>query len=632
MLFVASLLLCCKAKSTGRFNDEYIDSLIESANSIIKHKDQIDNIDSLYVIAEILDTSKREDIRAYAFKYKGIYYIFNEQSSDAIICNDIALRLFERYHNYYEMANVLSNQGVLYLNNDMLGEAIDYFFQAEMIREEYLNSKDLETVYLNLGEIYIKLQNYEFAYDYLKKSLYHSRNNSNNMFEISSLIHLIPIANALGLYDKALEYAKSGEALAIEMNNPYYLGTIYSNLSKVYFENRDYSNSIKYINDALNLSINLQTHDENINIYNNLAHAYIMKKDYESAKQYVDKSLELALKHDIDLATITNLNVITDFYIGIKNYELATYYSRMALESFMQNYQKEIHNQIAEAQLKHETERKDNEIKSLKQLSEIDKFKANQQRMLLAIALMLLISVSVIMLFVYRAYVYRKKVGDISTREREWSDELLHNILPDNVVDELKITGQFVPEVYKNCAVLFADIVNFTMICETLDPKIMIDELNDIFTSFDIILEKYNCERVKTSGDCYIGVCGLGHGNDNNCIRALQAVIDMRDFLLNRNKEKTQIITMKKNMLNWKMRFGIHVGDVIGGVVGVKKSFFDIFGDTVNTAERIKAIAEPMEIVISESFYFRIINKELFAYKGTFLLKGKGECSIYGYK
>ncbi|MBN2811777.1 MAG: hypothetical protein JXP39_07775, partial [Spirochaetales bacterium] len=200
-------------------------------------------------------------------------------------------------------------------------------------------------------------------------------------------------------------------------------------------------------------------------------------------------------------------------------------------------------------------------------------------------------------------------------QEQKKNESLLHNILPPAVVRELKNTGSATPHVYGKTAVLFADIVGFTPWAESRTPDEVICELNDLFTAFDEIMEKRNCERIKTIGDGYLACCGMMTQDDECSVKIVNAALDMLDYLEARNKGA-------RNPL--EVRIGIDIGPVVGGVVGVKKYIFDIFGDTVNTAFRLEALSVPMGLTVSEKIAKQIEGSFSVLERPGRAVKGKG--------
>lgn len=205
-------------------------------------------------------------------------------------------------------------------------------------------------------------------------------------------------------------------------------------------------------------------------------------------------------------------------------------------------------------------------------------------------------------------------------QEKEKSEKLLLNILPAKVAQRLKESGYTAPERFDGVTVCFSDLVDFTAQSTILPPDVLIRELNELFTGFDEIAERYSCERIKTSGDAYLFVCGMPERHPGHAQQAIRAALDILEFLQERNRNHT---------IQWRMRIGVHSGSVVGGVVGIKKYIYDIFGDTVNTASRMENHSEPMKINISETTWqlakehFPMIERE------PEHVKGKGYVKMY---
>ncbi len=204
--------------------------------------------------------------------------------------------------------------------------------------------------------------------------------------------------------------------------------------------------------------------------------------------------------------------------------------------------------------------------------------------------------------------------------EKEKSDRLLLNVLPARVADELKQTGKTLPELFDDVTVLFSDFVGFTDMSAQIKPELLIDQLNELFTQFDSIIEDNGCERIKTIGDAYLAVCGMPAPNPVHCHNIVKAATEMVAWLKKRNAVSE---------FQWRIRIGIHTGPVVGAVVGVKKYIYDVFGDTINTASRMESHSEPMRINLSDSAYQRVKEAFLFEERPSCMVKGKGQMRMF---
>ena len=207
------------------------------------------------------------------------------------------------------------------------------------------------------------------------------------------------------------------------------------------------------------------------------------------------------------------------------------------------------------------------------------------------------------------------------TEEKQKSDNLLLNILPYEVAEELKMKGSTTARYYDNVTILFTDFVNFTNTSERLSPQELIDELNICFKAFDEITGKYKIEKIKTIGDAYLAVCGLPLSDPNHAENVINAAIEICNFMSNR-KALVGINT-------FNIRVGINSGNVVTGIVGVKKFAYDVWGDTVNTAARMEQNCDPGRINISEATHTLVKDKFNFEYRGEIEAKGKGMMKMY---
>ncbi len=204
--------------------------------------------------------------------------------------------------------------------------------------------------------------------------------------------------------------------------------------------------------------------------------------------------------------------------------------------------------------------------------------------------------------------------------EKQKSDDLLLNILPQEVAEELKEKGESKAQYYDEVSVLFTDFVNFTATAEHLGVDELLAELNTNFTAFDQIMEKHGLEKIKTIGDAYLAVSGLPVKNADHASNAVAAALDILAFVEARKKELPYGLDI---------RIGIHSGSLIAGIVGVKKFAFDIWGDTVNTAARMEQNSVPGKVNISEGTQLLVKDTFTCSYRGKLQVKGKGEMDMY---
>ncbi len=204
-------------------------------------------------------------------------------------------------------------------------------------------------------------------------------------------------------------------------------------------------------------------------------------------------------------------------------------------------------------------------------------------------------------------------------KEKERADKLLKNTLPLSIIDELINTGKVEPKTYPAVSVLFADLVGFTQWASGNTPETIISELNKLFTHFDTIMDKFGCERIKTLGDGYMACCGL-QGEKDHAEKLVSAAVEMLNSLDRLNKEINQTVQIK---------IGISSGTMTGGIVGIHKYIFDVFGDVVNTTFRLESAGIPMSCTLSEKTAELIKGKFKVYKRPKRELKGKGLVDTY---
>lgn len=216
-----------------------------------------------------------------------------------------------------------------------------------------------------------------------------------------------------------------------------------------------------------------------------------------------------------------------------------------------------------------------------------------------------------------------ERTGELM-REKMESDKLLKNILPEETAAELKEKGEATPHSYKMVSVLFTDFLSFTKAASEISPQELIQTLNECFSAFDNITEKNNLEKIKTIGDAYMCAGGLPVKNTTNAIDAVNAALEIIDWLENWNNER-----FEKGLKKWEIRIGIHTGELIAGVVGTKKFAYDLWGDAVNVASRMESCGEKGKVNISPITYELIKDHFDCEYRGKQIAKGKGEMDMY---
>ena len=205
------------------------------------------------------------------------------------------------------------------------------------------------------------------------------------------------------------------------------------------------------------------------------------------------------------------------------------------------------------------------------------------------------------------------KTAEEATKE---ADILLHALLPEKAAEEIKTIGTVIPRRFENVAVLFCDVANFTAYCDNHEPEDVVARLDALFVIFERLSQKYNLEKIKTIGDCFMSAAGLLNDVDDPLRAAINCGLEMSSVLIDAN-------------LGWEVRVGIHIGPLVAGVVGQERYQFDIWGDTVNIAARLVAHAKPGCVAVVEDVWKSVADDYSGESLGEQKIKGKGSLPIY---
>jgi adenylate cyclase len=224
----------------------------------------------------------------------------------------------------------------------------------------------------------------------------------------------------------------------------------------------------------------------------------------------------------------------------------------------------------------------------------------------------------------------RKRLRDLEAAymealkaEQEKSERLLLNILPKPIAERLKQSGGakgIIADSFPEVTVLFADIVNFTALASAVSPTGLVTLLNEVFSTFDDLAEKYGLEKIKTIGDAYLLAAGLPTPRPDHAAAAAKMALAI---------QRVSKIFRTSTGDSIQLRIGLHTGPVTAGVIGTKKFAYDLWGDAVNTASRMESQGLPGCIQVTETTYHQLKNDFAFEARGLVSVKGKGDMQTY---
>ncbi|MBK8500393.1 MAG: hypothetical protein IPL52_16630 [Flavobacteriales bacterium] len=203
-------------------------------------------------------------------------------------------------------------------------------------------------------------------------------------------------------------------------------------------------------------------------------------------------------------------------------------------------------------------------------------------------------------------------------------EDLLLNILPKEISEELKEKGKATARRHEEVTVMFTDMKGFTRVAEKMTPEELVNELDDCFIHFDDIIGRFGLEKIKTIGDSYMCAGGVPTSDPHHAHKSVLAALEVRELMARWKRDREA-----KGKEPWVLRIGVHTGPVVAGVVGKRKFAYDIWGDTVNTASRMESSGEPGEVNISGSTYLLVKDYFECVHRGQVEAKNKGRIDMY---
>jgi len=540
-------------------------------------------------------------------------------------------------YGFKELTAIMSgNIGNALINLSDYPAAMDFLQEGIKLSEETGN--DFNAAYATgiMGVIYASLSDYAQAMKYYQKGLKIAKQSGIRLFVSSYTNNIGDCYERLGNYPRALKWYKEALRISIEIQENFGSAALgLYNIGHIYYYLSDYAQAFSYTQQALNAcreASNTIYLSCIYSLYSELcmhAPASVLAKmnvkpseKYNHTFTYADSALHYANETGSIEDMVPAWKLLSEIHQkqGHSEKALDAYQNYILLRDSTTGIA--IKNQITRKQMQFEFDKKvlsdslqhadEKRLAALK----LQKQKSFTYSGLAGVGTLLLFSV-----FMFKSYKKQKKTNTLLAVEKEKSEELLLNILPEEIAEELKEKGISEAQQFDRVTVLFTDFVNFTTAGERMTPKELVDELHQCFKAFDEIIGKYNIEKIKTIGDAYLAVCGLPNPDTQHAQHILNAALEIRAFMLARREQLGD--------KTFEIRVGIHSGSVVAGIVGVKKFAYDIWGDAVNTAARMEQNSEAGKINISETTYELVKQDFSCTYRGEIEAKNKGMMKMY---
>ena len=589
------------------------------------------NADSALVLAQMqydfTVSQKLLSQQSNALNTLGVCYWSKGEYVTAIRYYEKNLRLSDSIHNVKGIATSLNNIGAIYHNQGYYPKALQYFNRSLKLYEEQRDTHGIAVSIGNIGMIYREQNDLDKALEYAEISLKLYEQLGEAWGQAKELMNVGNIYASKKNYQKGLEYYlkaisiretindKRGLINALNMTGtllakmnritealPYHERAI--KMAKAYGERRGYVSSLIEHGLTLNLKGDYQKAIEQCKCaYDSLKEIGLLKEQ-KKACNCLYGAYKMAGNETQALRYFEEEQVLQD---SLQETETAKKLQQMEFEKQLLADSAVHYAEDLERQNKFDQEL----IKehSLRNIALVSGFFS----LLLAIGL-------------YARSRYIKRTNNRLQKERDRSDELLLNILPFEVAEELKQKGESEARDFDKVTVLFTDFMGFTETAQSMSAKELVNEVNVCFKAFDSIIDKYGIEKIKTIGDAYMAAGGLHVPRTSEPADVVNAALEMQEFMKARKMERSD-----QGLSAFEMRVGIHTGPVVAGIVGVKKFQYDIWGDTVNTASRMESNGAVGKVNVSNDTYELIKTGANFNFesRGKIEVKGKGEMEMW---
>ncbi len=567
---------------------------------------------------------------AQAYKRLGLVYYMQGNYLQTLDYWDKSLEEFRKIKDKNGEANIINNIGTVYYDQTDETKALEYFLKSLKLSEELKDTIRISTALCNIGNVYNnkeKRSTWDKGLDYyfrgldlstkvIDQKLFKNQDDYDVHLDLigSFSVGIGEIYFNKGEDKKAIEYfEKSLKAYEGTEAYPYSLNAI----GKVFTKDGEIDKALKKHNEAYNYAVKLDAKLDMVQSLLGIAKAYEATKDYPKAITYFHNAANLA-------DTLGSQLELKDAYLGlaksyakIKDYDNAYSYQAKLTDIKDTLYNISTDKKMASLQFDFDIEKKQGQIDLMTKDKELQDLYLKRQK---AIKNATIGGLLVVMSFLIVVFFQKKRIA----KEKQRSDELLLNILPEETAEELKATGTAKAKSIDKVTVMFTDFKNFTQASELLSAEELVSEINYCYSEFDKIITKFGIEKIKTIGDSYMCAGGLPVANNTHPVDVIKAGLEMQAFIL-ANKERRKA----KGEPFFELRLGIHTGPVVAGIVGIKKFAYDIWGDTVNTASRMESSGEIGKVNISGTTHELVKDKFIFKHRGMIEAKNKGVIEMY---
>ncbi|MEP2935792.1 MAG: adenylate/guanylate cyclase domain-containing protein [Gilvibacter sp.] len=547
---------------------------------------------------------------------QGSAYANTGNYPSGIESHELSFRIREENGDKRGMSSSLMNMGNIYNRQGYFAQALEHYQRSLTLKEEIGHKSGIANILVNIGTIYYEQLDYDLALDYYNRGLVIQEEIGDKEGLSYSLGNIGNIYLDQAKYPEAMDYYNQCLKIHEELEDNIGITLALINIGNIYRLQAQYPQALDYYSRAYDIAESIQYNRVMANSLTNTGLTYLQQNKNLEAVEACHKSLKISKAiMEIDLQKRA-CECLYQAYKTVSNDNMALAYHEQLVVLNDSIFNEENTKRLTQLEMQYDFDKKEaarameQEKKDVVAAQELKRKNLERNGFMAGFG--------IVFLFAGVFFFQRNRIG----KERKKSDKLLMNILPKEVAEELKNTGEAATKKYENVSILFTDFKGFTALVASIPATKLVEELNHLFGRFDDIMDEFGIEKIETIGDAYMAACGLPKENADHALKCVQAAQKMIAFLDQRNLT---------NDIQWNMRVGIHSGPVVAGVVGKKKFAYDLFGDSVNTASRMESNGEPGKINISHSTYALLKDEQSFSFenRGKILAKGKGDMKMY---
>mgnify|MGYP001293365023 CR=1 FL=1 len=565
-------------------------------------------------LIELAQQNSDENILQKAYNSLGVIYYYTNRYDDAYLNYNKALAIVKNNEDRLQYASILTNIANLESTMGKMSESIERYIECIAIAQYYGDTRVELGAQINLGQSYAKLGYYADGLEHSSRALHLAQELGNKMAQ-SSILHTFGVLYInMGDYLAAENYLMQAATINEELNNISWLLRNKTSLANIEVVRGNFEKALEIEKEIETKTVALGEPEQLADVRCNIARTLIRLHRYAEAENILLNIITQAGKFPQKTSYIHSM--------------LGTIYS--AENSSLYDSQKAIHylnKSITESDEKHDMQ----DLTPYKLLAEVYDREGNVIESLTLLKRYITMTESKIT--DKEKELAEKMKSEKNIRKKEIETQLLTNIAPESIVNRM-MNREKIADYFSSVSIIFIDIVNFTSLSQSIEPELLLEFLNTVFSAFDECAARYGVEKIKTIGDAYMAVAGIPKWTPDHAQRAANFACAILSLAPN--------IHSPVEGIPLSLRIGIACGEAIAGIIGTKRLSYDLWGDAVNTASRMESHGEAGKIHVSEEFVLALsLNRpsDTFSHwekdgmraipRGEMDIKGKGMMKTY---